>query len=103
MAEHADHVPSAVVRITDVLVPCPAGALSFQFGRSDIRTVLVDGRVVQRDGELVGLDFAGALAGADASAAAVVAGALQRVPWLPPPNPGGLDRVVALAVAYPAS
>ena len=103
MSEHEDDVPSAVVRITDVVVLGPASGLAFQTRPSDIRTVLVDGRVVKLDGELVGLDLAGLLAGADASAAAVVAGALQLVSSLPPPNPGGLDQIVALAVGNLAS
>jgi cytosine/adenosine deaminase-related metal-dependent hydrolase len=77
----------------------PAGALVFQTRPSDIRTVLVDGRVVKRDGALVGVDLPGLLAEADASAAGVVERALQRVPVLPPPNPGGFDQVLALAVA----
>jgi cytosine/adenosine deaminase-related metal-dependent hydrolase len=76
-----------------------AGALVFQTRPSDIRTVLVDGRVVKRDGELMDVDLPRLLEEADASAAAVVDRALQRVPELPPPNPGGFDAVVAHAVA----
>lgn len=76
-----------------------AGALVFQTRPSDIRTVLVDGRVVKRDGVLVDVDLPRLLAEADASAAAVVDRALQRVPKLPPPNPDGFDAVVAHAVA----
>lgn len=80
-----------------------AGALVFQTRPTDVRTVLVDGTVVKRDGKLVGVDMDALLARADASAQGVVERALQRVPSLPPPNPGGFEQVVALAVANMAS
>jgi cytosine/adenosine deaminase-related metal-dependent hydrolase len=81
----------------------PAATLVFQTRPGDVRTVLVDGRVVKRDGRLVDVDLAALGAQADASAARVVERALQRVPSLPPPNPGGFDQVVALAIANLAS
>ena len=80
-----------------------AGTLVFQTRPADVRTVLVDGKVVKRDGKLVDVNMPALLAQADASAHAVVERALQRVPSLPPPNPGGFDQVVALAVANMAS
>ena len=77
----------------------PAGTLVFQTRPSDIRTVLVDGRVVKRDGALVDIDLSALAAQAAASAAQVVERAHVRVPSLPPPNPGGFDPVVSMAVA----
>jgi 5-methylthioadenosine/S-adenosylhomocysteine deaminase len=36
----------------------PYGHVAFQAQRADVHTVLVDGRVVKRDGRLVGIDLA---------------------------------------------
>ena len=36
----------------------PYGHVAFQAQRGDVHTVLVDGRVVKRDGKLVGVDLA---------------------------------------------
>ncbi len=85
--------------------PClnPAATLIFHTRPADIRTVLVDGRVVKRDGRLVGVDLPELTARADRSAAEVVERALKRVPSLPPPNPGGFDQVVDLATRNLAS
>ena len=37
----------------------PYGHVAFQAQRGDVHTVLVDGRVVKRDGALVGVDLGG--------------------------------------------
>ncbi|MER7591689.1 amidohydrolase family protein [Micromonospora sp. NPDC127501] len=45
----------------------PHGHVVFQAQRADVHTVLVDGRVVKRDGRLVGVDLAAARAGVAAT------------------------------------
>lgn len=75
----------------------PAATLIFQTRPTDIHTVLVDGRVVKRDGQLVDVDLPGLMMRADRSAAELVERALQRAPSLPPRYPGGFDQLVAMA------
>lgn len=64
----------------------PLGTLVFQTTPSDVRTVLIDGKVVKRDGELVGVDVAALTARADASAEAILRRMRDRgdVPGMPP-------------------
>jgi len=57
------------------------GTLVFQTTPADVRTVMVAGRIVKRNGELVGVDLPALLADADASAAA------SSPAWAPPGEP----------------
>lgn len=52
--------------------PNPVGSVVFQATPHDVRTVLVAGKVVKRDGALVGVDLGAALARAERSAEAVL-------------------------------
>jgi len=70
-----------------------AGTLLFQTTPHDVRTVLVGGRVVKRDGELVGVDLPGLLARTDRSAEQVLDRVRAAVPRLPPTPPGGLNSM----------
>jgi len=62
----------------------PAGSIVFQGSARDVRTVLVAGRIVKRDGALVGVDLARTLATAEASAERVLARVREITPVLPP-------------------
>jgi cytosine/adenosine deaminase-related metal-dependent hydrolase len=61
-----------------------AGSLVFQASARDVRTVLVAGRVVKREGALVGVDLPRILADAEASAERVLARVRETTPPLPP-------------------
>ena len=61
-----------------------AGAVVFQASVRDVRTVLVAGHIVKRDGALVGVDLPRVLAGAEASADRVLARVRETTPELPP-------------------
>lgn len=76
-----------------------AGTLIFQTTTSDVRTVLVAGRVVKRDGVMVGVDLPGLLGRADTSAADVLARVRAAVPVLPPVPPGGFAVIRDLSSA----
>jgi cytosine/adenosine deaminase-related metal-dependent hydrolase len=76
-----------------------AGTLIFQTTTSDVRTVLVAGRVVKRDGVMVGVDLPALLRKADTSAADVLARVRAAVPVLPPVPPGGFGVIRDLASA----
>lgn len=76
----------------------PTATLLFQTRPAEIHTVLVGGRVVKRGGQLVDVDLATLASRADRSAAQIVERAVDRVGLLPPPNPGGFDEFVALAI-----
>jgi cytosine/adenosine deaminase-related metal-dependent hydrolase len=62
----------------------PAASVVFQASPRDVRTVLVAGRVVKRDGALVGVDVPRTLARAERSAADVLARVRAVTPTLPP-------------------
>ncbi|HYB99074.1 MAG TPA: amidohydrolase family protein [Candidatus Limnocylindrales bacterium] len=72
-----------------------AGTLVFQTTPSDVRTVLVAGHVVKRDGVLCGVDVAGLLQRADASAEAVLGRARDRAGELPPMRGTGFGVIAA--------
>ncbi|MQA32116.1 amidohydrolase family protein [Modestobacter roseus] len=76
-----------------------AGTLLFQTSTSDVRTVLVAGRAVKRDGVMTGVDLPRLLADADVSADQVLARVRAAVPVLPPTPPGSFDAVLALVAA----
>lgn len=76
-----------------------AGTLIFQTTTSDVRTVLVDGRAVKKDGVMTGVDLPSLLSRADASAEDVLARVHAAVPALPPVPPGGFAVFRDLAVA----
>jgi len=67
----------------------PHGAVVFQATAHDVRTVLVAGKVVKRDGALIGIDLPAALTRAERSAQAVLSRARQAgadVPYTEPTN-----------------
>ena len=76
-----------------------AGTLIFQTTTSDVRTVLVAGRVVKRDGVMVGVDLPALLGQADSSAEDILARVRAAVPVLPPVPPGGFAVIRDLASA----
>jgi cytosine/adenosine deaminase-related metal-dependent hydrolase len=67
----------------------PAGTLVFQTNPHDVRTVLVAGRVVKRDGVLVGVDLPTLLADADRGAEQILERVRAAVPNLPATPPEG--------------
>ncbi len=71
--------------------PDTAGSLVFQASSHDVRTVLVAGRIVKRDGALVGIDLPRILARAERSAEDVLARVRAVTPELPPRPAGGVD------------
>jgi len=71
--------------------PETAGSLVFQATPHDVRTVLVAGKIMKRDGVLVGVNLPTVLARAEASADAVLARVRQVTPVLPPKATGGVD------------
>jgi cytosine/adenosine deaminase-related metal-dependent hydrolase len=75
-----------------------AGTLVFQTTGRDVRTVLVDGRVVKRDGRLVNVDLATQQRRGDESAAAVLARARKDLPSFPPTPPDGFKGIEALVL-----
>jgi cytosine/adenosine deaminase-related metal-dependent hydrolase len=77
----------------------PAGTLVFQTSSDDVRTVLVDGKVVKRDGVLLGVNLAELTNRADESARAVLERVRATVPQLPGTAPAAFDAVVDLVNA----
>lgn len=77
----------------------PVGTLAFQTSAADVRTVLVDGEVVKRDGTLVGVDLAELTARADDSAYAVLERIRAKGARLPGTDPAMVELLVALATA----
>jgi cytosine/adenosine deaminase-related metal-dependent hydrolase len=61
-----------------------AGSMVFQASPRDVRAVLVAGRIVKRDGALVGVDLPRVLDRADASAARIRERVRATTPVLPP-------------------
>jgi cytosine/adenosine deaminase-related metal-dependent hydrolase len=76
-----------------------AGTLIFQTTATDVRTVLIAGRAVKRDGVLTGADVPALLASAEASADGVLSRVRAAVPVLPPVPPGGFAVIRGLASA----
>ncbi|OBK27259.1 amidohydrolase family protein [Mycobacterium asiaticum] len=77
----------------------PVGTLVFQTGPGDVRTVLVDGKVVKRDGVLQGVDLTELTARAEASAQAVLQRIRDRGAQLPGTDPAMLELLLALSTA----
>jgi cytosine/adenosine deaminase-related metal-dependent hydrolase len=77
----------------------PAGSLIFQTTAADVRTVLVAGEIVKRDGELMGIHLPALLEAADRSAERVLARVRSVVSTLPPTPKAGFGDVVATAAA----
>jgi cytosine/adenosine deaminase-related metal-dependent hydrolase len=74
----------------------PYGQVAFQAQRSDVHTVLVDGKVVKHAGELVGVDLADLRRRADATIE-YLRGAMGDDAWrggMNPDLPGGDDKVL---------
>lgn len=76
-----------------------AGTLIFQSTTSDVRTVLVAGRAVKRDGVLTGVDLPGLLGRAGTSAEDILARVRAAVPVLSPVPPGGFAVIRDMASA----
>jgi cytosine/adenosine deaminase-related metal-dependent hydrolase len=76
-----------------------AGTLIFQTTTSDVRTVLVAGRAVKRDGVMTALDLPGLLSRAETSAEDVLARVRAVTPVLPPVPPGGFAVIRDMASA----
>ena len=76
-----------------------AGTLIFQTAATDVRTVLVAGRIVKHDGVMTAVDLPGLLSRADASAEDVLTRVHAAVPVLPPVPPGGFAVIRDLASA----
>ena len=69
----------------------PAGTVVFQTTTHDVRTVLVAGDVVKRDGVLESVDLPALLNAAEESAAGILARVHSAMPDLPPTPEGGLS------------
>jgi cytosine/adenosine deaminase-related metal-dependent hydrolase len=68
-----------------------AGSIVFQATPHDVRDVLVAGKIVKRDGALVGVDLPRVLDRAEQSAESVLARVRSVTPVLPPRPAGGFD------------
>jgi cytosine/adenosine deaminase-related metal-dependent hydrolase len=101
--KQADLVVLGSGRVGWSAAPDPAGAAVFQAGGADVRDVLVAGRVVKRDGVLLGHDVARARRLIDQSRERVTDAVLADGPILPPPIPGFAEQLNALARANLAS
>ena len=76
-----------------------AGTLVFQTSTADVRTVLVAGRTMKRDGVMSGVDLPRMLEEAAASADSILGRVRSAVPVLPPTPPGGFAVIADLASA----
>ncbi|EXG82083.1 amidohydrolase family protein [Cryptosporangium arvum] len=76
------------------------GTLVFQTTVADVRTVLVDGRVVKQDGELVDHDLAGLATKADAAAAGILARVTDAGATLPGTPPGAWAAIEPMAQEF---
>jgi cytosine/adenosine deaminase-related metal-dependent hydrolase len=74
----------------------PVGTLVFQTCPEDVRTVLVDGKVVKRNGVLQSVNLAELTKHADESAHAILDRVRTRVPQLPGNGPAGFDEIAEL-------
>ncbi|WAJ44710.1 amidohydrolase family protein [Mycobacterium sp. Aquia_216] len=77
----------------------PAGTLVFQTCSDDVRTVLVDGKVVKRDGVLQGVNLPDLTKRADVSAEAILDRVRATVPRLPGTAPAAFDELAELITA----
>nr|WP_296774121.1 amidohydrolase family protein [Rhodococcus sp. (in: high G+C Gram-positive bacteria)] len=77
----------------------PAGTLVFQTAADDVRTVLVDGKIVKRDGQLVAVDLESLTAQAEESSRAILDRVHAHVPQLPGTPEGTFDGVATLMAA----
>lgn len=77
----------------------PVGTLAFQTSAADVRTVLVDGKVVKRDGVLQGVDLAELTSRAEVSAHGVLERIRAGGAQLPGTDPAVLDLLIAVATA----
>ncbi|MEI4274193.1 amidohydrolase family protein [Klenkia sp. LSe6-5] len=75
----------------------PAGALIFQTSPSDVRTVLVAGQTVKKDGVMTGVDLPALLERADTSAEQILTRVRSVVPALPPTPDTGFGMFAELA------
>jgi cytosine/adenosine deaminase-related metal-dependent hydrolase len=76
-----------------------AGTLIFHTTTSDVRTVLVAGRAVKRDGVMTAVDLPGLLSQAETSAEDVLTHVRAAVPVLPSVPPGGFAVIRDMASA----
>jgi cytosine/adenosine deaminase-related metal-dependent hydrolase len=76
-----------------------AGTLIFQTSTADVRTVLVAGRAVKRDGAMTGVDLPQLLERADTSAEQVLGRVRAAVPVFPPTPPSGFGVIRDMAAA----
>jgi cytosine/adenosine deaminase-related metal-dependent hydrolase len=74
-----------------------AGTLIFHTSTSDVRTVLVAGHAVKRDGVMTGVDVPTLLSAAETSAEEVLARARATAPVFPAVPPGGFAVIKDLA------
>ena len=74
----------------------PVGTLVFQTCPEDVRTVLVDGKVMKRNGVLQSVNLAELTKHADESAQAILDRVRTRVPQLPGTGPAGFDEIAEL-------
>jgi cytosine/adenosine deaminase-related metal-dependent hydrolase len=74
-----------------------AGTVVFQTSPRDVRTVMVAGRVVKRDGVVTGVDLPRLLQQAETSADEVLSRVRAAVPALPPTPPGGFGVIRGMA------
>lgn len=62
------------------------GAVILMANASNVDTVIVGGKILKRDGRLVGVDFKQLLRMADSSRDRIMEAALKRGPLVPPPE-----------------
>jgi 5-methylthioadenosine/S-adenosylhomocysteine deaminase len=79
--------------------PEPVGAIVFQANASDVKHVLVDGRPVKRDGELVGVNMTRVRRLAEESRERVLSSVLAHGPLLPDPMPDFAEQLDAFGKA----
>jgi cytosine/adenosine deaminase-related metal-dependent hydrolase len=101
--KQADLVVLGSDRVGWAAAPEAAGSAVFQAGAADVRDVLVAGRVVKRDGALLGHDVARARRLVDQSRERVTDAVLAAGPILPPPIPDFAEQLNQLALANLAS
>jgi hypothetical protein len=77
-----------------------AGSMLFQTSTQDVRTVLVAGRTVKRDGVMTGVDLPKLLSEAETSAGSVLSRISAPLPCTPP---GGFAVIGDMVVANLAS
>lgn len=79
--------------------PEPVGSIVFQANAGNVRHVLVDGRIVKRDGELAGVERSRVRRLAEDSRERVFSSVLAHGPLLPEPIPGVEEQLDAMAKA----